>query len=33
MKFVIDEYNVAGVVFLIMIFGLLRLMKWASKDQ
>lgn len=32
MIFIIDEYHVAGVVFIVMVFGLLRLMSWASKD-
>lgn len=32
MIFIIDEYHVAGVVFLVIVFGLLRLMSWASKD-
>jgi hypothetical protein len=31
-KFIIDEYDIAGVAFIIIVFGLLRLMSWASKD-
>ena len=32
MIFIIDEYHVAGVVFLVLVFGLIRLMSWADKD-
>lgn len=32
MMFIIDEYHVAGVVFLVLVFGLIRLMSWADKD-
>lgn len=32
MMFIIDEYHVFGVVFLVMVFGLIRLMSWADKD-
>jgi len=31
-KFIIDEYDIAGVLFIVIVFGLLRLMSWASKD-
>jgi hypothetical protein len=27
----LDAYEVWGVVFVVLVFGLLRLMKWASK--
>jgi hypothetical protein len=27
----LDAYEVAGIVFVVLVFGLLRLMKWASK--
>ena len=27
----LDAYEVWGVVFAVLVFGLLRLMKWASK--
>jgi len=27
----LDAYEVAGIVFIVLVFGLLRLMKWASK--
>jgi hypothetical protein len=30
--FIIDEYHVFGVVFLVLVFGLIRLMSWADKD-
>lgn len=32
MMYVVNEYHVFGVVFLVMVFGLLRLMSWADKD-
>jgi hypothetical protein len=28
----LDEYDIAGIVFLVLIFGLLWLMEWASRD-
>jgi hypothetical protein len=27
----LDAYEVWGIVFVVLVFGLLRLMKWASK--
>jgi hypothetical protein len=27
----LDAYEVCGIVFVVLVFGLLRLMKWASK--
>ena len=32
MTVILNEYDVAGVVFLVLVFGLIRLMSWASKD-
>jgi hypothetical protein len=29
----LDAYEVAGIVFIVLVFGLLRLMKWASRPQ
>jgi hypothetical protein len=31
MRVVLDEYNIAGIMFAVIIVGLLRLMKWGSK--
>jgi hypothetical protein len=27
----LDSYDIAGIVFAVLVFGLLRLMKWGSK--
>lgn len=27
----LDAYEVAGIAFVVLVFGLLRLMKWASR--
>jgi hypothetical protein len=29
----LDEYDIAGIVFVVLIFGLLWLMEWASRPQ
>jgi hypothetical protein len=29
----LDSYDIAGIVFAVLVFGLLRLMNWASKAQ
>ena len=29
----LDAYEVAGIVFAVLVFGLLGLMKWASRPQ
>jgi hypothetical protein len=29
----LDAYEVAGIVFIVLVFGLLRLVKWASRPQ